>query len=301
MKLDIHDATVVIVILAVLGAVASIWSGFRSIRKSRAVAYYHLRRQKIAAGWKTIIFAIVLVGIAYLFERFGEPVAYRYFPPSPSPSLTPSITLTPTISLTPTITDTPTITLTPVFSYTPTVTSTPFLPIVFEAQFKSLVTPNPDAVFSLLKFSLLVNNFQPINPQTVFQNPVSHIIATYSYDGMLNGVQWTCIWYQNGQVITDQSQTLAWDSGTGGWGQRELTLPAERWVPGIYQLVFFVGTEWKVLGEFRIVGEPPTPTNTPVPSLTRTPSRTSTITNTPKPTWTHHPTETRWPSKTPTK
>jgi hypothetical protein len=170
-----------------------------------------------------------------------------------------------------------------------------------EAQFKSVVTPNPDAVFSPLKFSLVVNNFQPVNPQTVFQNPISIIIATYSYDGMVNGVQWTYIWYQNGQIMTDQSLTLLWDSGTGGLGQRDLVLPSERWVPGIYQLVFFVGTEWKVLGEFRLVGEPPTATYTPIPSQTSTPSRTSTVTKTPKPTWTHRPTETRWPSKTPEK
>ena len=37
----------------------------------------------------------------------------------------------------------------------------------------------------------------------------------------------------------------------------ELDLPAEEWLPGTYQVIFFVGTDWKVVGEFRVTGEPP--------------------------------------------
>jgi type VI secretion system secreted protein VgrG len=194
---------------------------------------------------------------------------------------------------------TPTITLTPELSYTPTVTSTPFLPIAIEAQFDSKITPDPAAKFSPLIFSLSVKDYQPVSPQAVFQNPLRIVFATFSYDGMTDGVQWTAIWYQNGQLL--KSKTGHWDSGTGGSGQYELDLPAEQWLPGTYQLVFFVGTEWKVLGEFRVMGGPPTATVSPTPSLTRTPTLTPSVTHTPVPSWTPRPSDTRWPSPSPTK
>ncbi|HEY5157465.1 MAG TPA: hypothetical protein VII93_05820, partial [Anaerolineales bacterium] len=209
--------------------------------------------------------------------------------------------MTSTISLSPTISLTPTITLTPAISYTPTATGTPFLPITIETQFKSIVTPNPAAVFSPLVFSLSVNNFQAVNPQKVFQNPLSRVFVTYTYDGMTVGVQWTAIWYQNGQLL--KYETDSWDAraDTGGSGQYELALPADKWLPGIYQLVFFVGTEWKVLGEFRVMGDPPTATVTPIPSLTRTSTLTPSVTHTLPPSWTPRPTDTSWLSQTPTK
>ncbi|MBE3142397.1 MAG: hypothetical protein IMZ61_00505, partial [Planctomycetes bacterium] len=169
-----------------------------------------------------------------------------------------------------------------------------------EAQFKSTITPNPAAIFSPLVFSLSVKDRLAINPQKVFQNPLSRIYVTYSYDSMTDGSQFTSIWYQNGQMLSDKSKTDIWSGGTGGSGQDELDLPAEQWLPGIYQLVFFVGTDWKVLGEFRVMGEPPTATVSPTPSLTRTPTLTPSVTHTLVPSWTPRPTDTRWPSQTPT-
>jgi type VI secretion system secreted protein VgrG len=166
-------------------------------------------------------------------------------------------------------------------------------------QFKSIVTPNPSAVFSPLVFSMIVNNFLAIDPQTVFQNPLKSIYATYTYDGMSDGVQWTEIWYFNGNLL--KYKTISWDSGTGGPGVDVLNLPAEQWLPGTYQLVFFVGTEWKVLGEFRVVGTPPTATISPTPSQTDTPSMTPSVTHTLVSSSTPRPTDTRWPSPTQTK
>jgi hypothetical protein len=274
MNLEFHTAIVLLLGLIILGALFSLWNGLITIRKARKVAYFRLRRRQSSAGWWRIMFALFLVAFAILLGHFGEPVTYHFFPPSPSPTLTPSITLTPTISLTPTITLTPSITPTPQFSYTPTITPTAFLPEDVQAQFVSIVTPNPDAVFSPLTFSLKVNNYQAVNPQTVFENPITRVYATYSYNHMTDGVQWTAIWYQNGEV--KQYRTISWDSGTGGYGQEELDLPPEEWLPGIYQLIFFIGTDWKVLGEFRVMGEPPTATATQIPSPTPTPTQTPT-------------------------
>ncbi len=289
MNLNIHGAVVMAVIVIGLGAILSVVKAVRSIRQGRNVVYYRISRKLVSEGWWKIVLAAVLVLAAILVATLAEPVAYTYFPPSPTESSTPSITLSPTISLTPTITQIPTITLTPAISDTPTVTGTPFLPEPIKLQFTGTITPNPAAVFSPLQFSLEVEKYQAVNPQTDFQNPVKKLYVTYSYDGMTNGVEWTMLWYRGEELL--KYDTSPWDGGTGGFGQYELDLPAEKWLPGTYQVIFFVGLDWKTLGEFRVSGSPPSPTPSPIPSLT--PTFTSTIV----PTWTIRPTDTRWPTQ----
>lgn len=228
---------------------------------------------------------VLLMLIAVWLGRFGEPVAYRYFPPSPTPSLTPSITPIPSITLSPTITLTPTITNTPSVTDTPTMTSTPFIPPAIEALFNSDVTPNPDAVFSPLQFSTVYENFECVAPSTTFVNPIKSMTACFSYNNMSPGVQWTAMWYRDGELV--HYETLPWDGTTGGLGYSEWAPPPETWKPGTYSVQIFVGLEWKVVGQFVVSGEPPTavPTITPSPTvsptITRTPSATPTYTNTP--------------------
>lgn len=305
MNLDIHDAVVTLIVLILLGAVVCVWGGVRAIRKGRKVSYYRLRQRQVAAGWWTIVFAFALAMGGVLLGQFGEPTIYQYFPPSPSPTLTGTVTFTPTISLTSTISLTPTITGTPAVSYTPTITVTPFMPIAIEAQFESLITPNPAAIFSPLSFSKSIANFQAVDPQTVFQNPVGRMFATYSYDGMLNGVQWSALWYRNGELAF--YETGPWEGSTGGYGYAEWNPPAEEWLEGTYQVIFFVGMEWKTLGEFRVYGDPPTltpsliPSISPTSTLTRMPTQSPTITRTPTPSRTARPSDTRWPTQTPIK
>lgn len=225
MNLDIHDAVVTAVIVTLLGAIISAWRAVRSIRKGRNVIYYRIRHRLVSGGWWTIVFAAALVLLAILIGIFAEPIAYIYFPPSPTISPTPTITLTPTISLTPSITLTPTITLTPAISNSPTITGTPYMPDAIEAQFTSSVTPNPKAVFSPLQFSRSVEKYKPVNPQTVFQNPIQSIIVTYTFDGMTTGVQWTMLCYRADELVL--FHTEPWGTLTGGSGQYKLDLPGK--------------------------------------------------------------------------
>ncbi len=292
MNLDIHAAVVMTVLLAVLGAGLSLWLGVRRIRKGRRVAYYRLRQREVGAGWRTLFTAILLLGAAWVVGRFGEPTVYRFFSPSPTSSLTPTITLTPTISLTPTITLTPTETLTPLFSYTPTEAPTPFMPEAVALQFTSSVTPNPEAVFSPIKFSRTIANFVAVDPQTVFENPIRRIFATFTYDKMTDGVQWTALWYRGETLV--YYETEIWKGGTGGYAYSLWSPPQEEWLPGTYRVIIFVGLEWKVIGEFHVVGDPPTPTATISPTPTRTPTATVT------PSRTVTPSQTATPSRTPT-
>ncbi|NTV37670.1 MAG: hypothetical protein HGA82_00490 [Anaerolineales bacterium] len=296
MNLDIHDAVVMMVILAAAGGVVSVWLGILRIRKGRAIAYYRLRRRQVQGGWRSLALAVLLAGVAILVGLFAEPAAYSIFPPSATPSLTPTITLTPTISLTPTITEIPSITPTPAISHTPTLLPTPFMPDAIAIQFTGAVTPDPAVIFSPLQFSRTISSFLAVDPATVFENPVGKIFATFSYDGMSDGVQWTALWTRDGEPV--HYETESWKGGTGGYAYSSWEPLAENWLPGRYQVVLFVGVEWKVIGEFRVTGEPPTATFTVSPTITRTLTKTSYPSATLRPSDTHWPTDTRWPTPT---
>jgi type VI secretion system secreted protein VgrG len=157
-------------------------------------------------------------------------------------------------------------------------------------------------VFSPLAFSRTIANFQAVQPATVFLNPVGRIFATFSYDKMIDGSQWAVLWYRNGELV--HSETSLWAGGSGGYAYVDWNPPPDEWLPGTYQVQIFVGTEWKVVGQFLVKGEAPTltpsrtATVTSSPSITLTPSLSPTSTRTPFPTWTPSPSDTRWPTPT---
>ena len=308
MNLDIHSAVVTAYIVLGLAAIALFWTGIRAIRAGRKTPFYRFRAQRIGGGWRSVIIALLLGGLAFGLMSKGETTAYRYFPPSPTLSRTPTITLTPTISMTPSITLTPTITLTPAISNTPTALPTPFIPPEVATLFLSVVTPFSGAVISPLEFSQFMNNARAVNPGTLFNNPVGHLYAAFSYDQMTPGVQWTSIWYRGVEIV--YFETKPWDGTTGGYGFTDWNPEPFKWIAGVYRVAIFVGMEFKISGEFTVNGDPPTPvptasptltpvpTGTPTPSPTRTPSRTPTVTRTPTASRTPRPTDTRRPTPT---
>jgi hypothetical protein len=189
-----------------------------------------------------------------------------------------------------------------------------------EVRFESTVTPNPEAIFSPLRFAnALDENFQPIEPTNTFQNPVGHVYAQFSYDGMIVQSQWTALWYRGTELV--HFETKPWDGGTGGVGYTDWNPEPHLWEPGTYEVQIFVGLTWRVSAVFTVEGEAPTPqpsrtptqTITPTPTITATrtltptrtatPTRTSTSTLGPSPTRqpsnTPGPTATRQPSATP--
>ena len=270
--MDIRAGIITAILLAFLVGIISLRSGILSIQSARRLTFYRLRRQRNRAGWRFLLLGVLLFGLAAWLGRYGEPVAYRYFPPSPTISLTPTITPIPSITLTPTITLSPTITNTPSVSDTPTATSTPFVPPAIEALFKSLITPNPDVVFSPLQFSTVYENFECVVPATVFVNPIRSMTACFSYNNMQDGVQWTAIWYRDGELV--HFETLPWDGGTGGIGFSEWAPPPDKWSPGTYSVVIFVGLQRQTSGQFIVTGDAPTPAPTGTPTPTTTPSPT---------------------------
>lgn len=285
MQLDIHTGIQAALVILVFVIILLVWSGVKAIRSAHGLPFFRMRRERMVRGWRMLFFAVIFIIIVVMLNTQAEPLIYSYFPATVTFTITPTITQTPTISLTPTITLSPTITKTPSVTDTPTITPTPFIPLVIEARFDSSVTPNPNATFSTLTFTDGLDAlYRPLRPGTEFENPISHMYAIFSYDSMLQGSQWTALWYREDELV--HFETIPWDGETGGLGYTDWAPPPEEWLPGLYRVILFVGLQWKTSGEFIVFGNPPTP----APSLTPTPTNTATRTAT--------PTKTRWPTPT---
>src|SRR5512142_1098298 len=280
-RMDIQSGVIALVVLAAVFAVVSARSGLRLIRAARKMTFYRLRRQREAGGWRLLGLSALLVVFAIAMPMYGVPAVYHYFPPTPS--ITPTFTITPYRSITPTpsITLTPTVTDTPLVTDTATITPTPGLPLAVLALFQSSITPNPEVVFSALTFSTKIdpNSLQAIDPQTIFDNPIQEIFATYSYNNMTPGAQWTAVWLRDGQQVCLETHPFA--GGTGGFDSANCANPVGGWLPGTYEAQIFVGEDWKVVGRFLVEGNPPTPLPSATSTPTRTPTRTPTATKTP--------------------
>jgi hypothetical protein len=299
MSLDIHTGVQTVLAILIIALIVSIWRGINSIRKARSMPFFRMRRERMVRGWRLLlVVAPILAILIFLINAQAEKLIYRFFPPTATLTPTPTITLTPTITISPTITVTPSITLTPAVSNTPTITPTPHVPLAIEMQFESTTTPNPDAKFSDLTFTDGLDElYRPLRPGSIFQNPISHMYAVFSYDGMVVGSQWTALWYREDELV--HYETIPWNGGSGGLGYTDWQPDPSEWSPGQYEVQIFIGTLWKISGQFTVEGEPPTPAPSNTPTPTNTPTRTLTPTRTPWPTPTTVPTRTPRPTRGP--
>ena len=298
MSLDIHTAVQTALVISVVALVLSIWFGVQSIRKARSLPFFRMRRETMTRGWRLLLWGFFFALLIFLLNTQAEPIIYRVFPPTATFTFTPTITLTPSITLSPTITLTPSITLTPAISNTPTTSPTPNLPLAVQLEFESTITPNPQAVFSDLTFTDgLDSQYRPLKPGEIFQNPVNHMYAIFSYDQMVVGSQWTALWYRNGELV--HFETIPWNGGSGGLGYTDWEPDPSEWHIGLYEVQIFVGEIWRQSGQFTVEGEPPTPRPSPTATATTTPTRTNTPSRTPLPTATPIPSSTPRPTPAP--
>lgn len=276
--MDIRAGVIVLALFAVVGAFLSFRGAIRNMQSARKISFYSLRRRYNANAWRLVLFAFLLIGLAFWFPTGGERAIYRVFPPSATPSLTPTITQTPTITMSPTITLTPTLTVTPLYSDTPTATLTPFLPVAIEALFAGPVTPNPDAVFTAIQFSTEFDGVNPVNPKTVFELPIQTMYGGFDYNNTQPGVQWTSLWYRGGDLVCYETEPWRLEWGTGGiGGYTECSNPIDGWQAGQYEVQIFMGYEWKVVGRFSVLDNlTPQTTPTGTPELIGTVSPTGT-------------------------
>lgn len=261
MNIDIAMTIKVLLAFIGIGLILTVVMAVRAIRVGRHLEFFKKRQDLVTQGWRLIFLAVLLGGFGFALAKFGEPVAYRYFPPSPTVTRTPTVTLTPTITLTPKDTYTPTITLTLAETYTPS------LPTEAIATIQTPIGPDSAAVFSPVTFSTTVVDGVVTDPVDSFDAGVTHIFGGFSYDKMVTGVQWTAVWLYEGQVIF--LETKPWNYVSGGYGYTDFQQSAAQWLPGEYEVQIFVGSTWKASGRFTVVGsaaaEPGTAATTPPP------------------------------------
>lgn len=275
MNIDIRSGVMAATLLMIVFFLLSAITGAQTLVSGKRVKFFKLRRDQMMRGWRLValgfFWAVAALGIYF----YGEPAAYHFITPSPTvpPSLTPSIT--PSASTTPTITLTPSITLTPAESYTPTATSTPFVPAAVEVRFEGRLTPPAEAAFSPLVFTNigLDEEYSPVGPGIQFTNPVGHLYGVFSYAQMADDIQWTALWYRDGELV--YYETMPWNGGSGGIGYTDWDPSPELWLPGDYTVQLFLGFDFQVSGEFSVVGQPSTPTVTLTPFPVATPSPTT--------------------------
>jgi type VI secretion system secreted protein VgrG len=268
MNIDIATTVKVLIAFLILGLIASLIFAYRSIRLGLHLEFFRKRRDLVVHGWRLVLLALALGIVALIIGKFGEPVAYRYFPPSPTVTSTPTVTLTPTI--TPTLKDTLTPTITPTLQYT----LTPSLPEVAQATIQTPVGPDTSAIFSRVQFaSQLSKDSVVVDDETSFPSTVAHLYGGFTYDQMSLGVQWSAVWLRDGQVV--HMETKAWTYSSGGAGYTDWDCTTGECLPGNYEVQIFVGSTWKSSGTFTISGGAAaegtatvTPTLTPSAPLT---------------------------------
>ena len=105
-QLDIRTGVQTSVILTAVLGILCLFLGIRGLINARNMRFYRMRRDRIVRSWRQVFLALVLIALSFGLNTYAEPLAYSFYPPSPTPTITPSITNTPTISLTPSSTET---------------------------------------------------------------------------------------------------------------------------------------------------------------------------------------------------
>lgn len=107
-------------------------------------------------------------------------------------------------------------------------------------------------LFSNLLFSTQVSqDGRPINPTHVIPAGVGDVYASFDYDNFRDGLPWSAVWMNDGQIIIEQRDP--WDDGSSG--RKTVKLSNRRGVPdGEYQLVLGIGEEIELEGKI-VVGK----------------------------------------------
>ena len=101
--------------------------------------------------------------------------------------------------------------------------------------------------FSNLIFSAQVSaDGRPINPAAILPSGGKTIYATFDFQGMKNGLQWSQVWTMNGKPVVQQPGQ--WSDGAQG--RKTLSLSNQKGLPdATYQLVVTVGNQVVIQGE----------------------------------------------------
>ncbi len=150
-------------------------------------------------------------------ETPSPPATPTPLPPMPTPTL--ALPATPTsVPPSPTPADTP----------VPAPVSVQIGPIAFTTQ--------------------VTDRREPISPTTVFSDTVSRVYASFPYNGMRNGLNWTQVWYFNGIEFSRGEQSWKWGSTDRSYVFTKLVGAGE------YRLELYVNDDLLTTGEFTVRG-----------------------------------------------
>ena len=79
MNLDISTGVQTAFFIALAAVVISLIIGIRTIQAGNKLLFFRKRRDLVVRGWRMIGFSVFLGGLAFLINRYAEPVAYQIF------------------------------------------------------------------------------------------------------------------------------------------------------------------------------------------------------------------------------
>ncbi len=92
-----------------------------------------------------------------------------------------------------------------------------------------------------IAFSREVNDtYEAVRPARIFETGFYTIYATFTYDGMVDGLEWAWVWHHNGQAVSGGTQL--WNYGPDGPGYVYYG-PEEGFQPGQYTLEIWVNEQ----------------------------------------------------------
>ncbi|UCC53330.1 MAG: hypothetical protein JSV68_05045 [Anaerolineaceae bacterium] len=108
-------------------------------------------------------------------------------------------------------------------------------------QFTPTAELNENSDLGVLTFSTdVTENYEAINPREIFAEGFYTLYATFSYDGLSDGMVWSWVWRHNGELLEGGNEV--WQYGEEGPGYIYLN-PEEGFDAGRYSLEVWVNGE----------------------------------------------------------
>ena len=119
-------------------------------------------------------------------------------------------------------------------------------------QFDPTAELNDDTDLGEISFSTKINDdYEAIAPTNTFFAGSYTVYATFSYEGMEDGMEWAWVWRQDGDVIDGGNEL--WEYGVDGPGYIYLN-PDEGFSPGDYSLEVWVNGELFTRSNMKMTG-----------------------------------------------
>jgi hypothetical protein len=226
----------------------------RAYAQLRRAEYYIIResarRTVVRAALLTLILVLLTIGLLFVPRR-GDIPGPTTMPPTATWQLTPVLTLP---AATPTLvaTDTPTPQPTATEPFIPTSTPMATLPVTFTVPLSLAVPPPADAQIEFWTLAQGADqNNHPVGATSQFPAGIERIYLFFRYDGLLNNIPWTTIWYKDGEYLS--GGTDLWESQRPA-GERYIFLGSlNGYAEGEYEVQVWLGDRLQIRAFFSVL------------------------------------------------